>query len=74
MRVGQEGGQLPIQTISRKTHLVTLRKLERGEDKSGGGCEGHEVERGEDKSGGGCERCEVSGAKTGLVKGVRAMK
>ena len=51
-----------------------LRKLERGEDKSSGGCEGHKVERGEDKSSGGCERRKVSGVKTGPVKGTRAMK
>ena len=58
MRVGQEGGQLPIQTISRKTHLVTLRKLERGEYESGEGCEGH----------------ELRGVKTSPVEGVSAAK
>ena len=36
-----------------------LRKLERGEDESGGGREGHEVREGEDESGGGCEGRKV---------------
>lgn len=53
---------MPIQKISRETHLVTLRKLERGEDESDGGHEGHKVER--------VKTGPVEGTKPAKLKGV----